>query len=87
MDCRPGCGACCEAPSISSALPGLPGGKPASIPCPFLTPAYRCSLFGSVLRPSVCSSLAPEPAMCGSSREEALSYLSRLELQTAPQDT
>ncbi|MES2074076.1 MAG: hypothetical protein V4462_00515 [Pseudomonadota bacterium] len=26
--CRPGCGACCTAPSTSSAIPGLPDGMP-----------------------------------------------------------
>ncbi|HLV28200.1 MAG TPA: YkgJ family cysteine cluster protein, partial [Burkholderiaceae bacterium] len=29
MDCRPHCGACCTAPSISSPIPGMPQGKPA----------------------------------------------------------
>ncbi|HNM56919.1 MAG TPA: YkgJ family cysteine cluster protein, partial [Thauera aminoaromatica] len=24
MDCRPGCAACCIAPSISSPIPGMP---------------------------------------------------------------
>ncbi len=28
MDCRAGCGACCTAPSISSPIPGMPGGNP-----------------------------------------------------------
>lgn len=27
MDCRPGCGACCIAPSITSPIPGMPHGK------------------------------------------------------------
>jgi hypothetical protein len=27
MDCRPQCGACCVAPSISSPIPGMPHGK------------------------------------------------------------
>ena len=26
--CRPGCGACCIAPSITSPIPGMPDGKP-----------------------------------------------------------
>ncbi|HHU7494022.1 TPA: hypothetical protein ACUK77_002281 [Escherichia coli] len=33
MECRPGCGACCTAPSISSPIPGMPDGKPANTPC------------------------------------------------------
>lgn len=84
MECRPACGACCEAPSISSPLPGLPGGKPAGLRCPHLDEEYRCSLFGRPERPAVCSSLRPRPDMCGASREESLAYLSLLERETAP---
>jgi Fe-S-cluster containining protein len=28
LACRPGCGACCIAPSIASPIPGMPQGKP-----------------------------------------------------------
>lgn len=84
MECRPGCGACCVAPSISTPLPGLPRGKPASVPCPHLAPDLRCALFGRPERPAVCLALGPEPLMCGSSREEALAYLTMLERKTAP---
>ncbi|MGI6353973.1 MAG: YkgJ family cysteine cluster protein [Lentisphaeria bacterium] len=82
--CRPGCGACCIAPSISSAIPGMTGGKPAGVPCIHLDAEFRCGLFGSPERPRVCGSLAAEPEMCGSSREEALAYLARLEAETRP---
>lgn len=82
--CRPGCAACCIAVSISSPLPGLPAGKPAGIPCPCLTPDGLCSIYNSPERPAVCASLRPEPEMCGSSREEALAYLSALEKATDP---
>lgn len=81
--CRPGCGACCIAPSISSALPGMPTGKPAGMPCPHLSSDFRCRLYGQEARPAVCASLKPEPLMCGSSREEALEYLAWLERETA----
>lgn len=84
MPCRAGCGACCIAPSISSPIPGMPHGKPAGIPCVQLLPDYRCALFGRPERPAVCASLRPIPSMCGTRREEALSYLSALELATAP---
>jgi Fe-S-cluster containining protein len=84
MDCRPGCAACCIAPSISSPIPGLPGGKPAGMHCPQLDDQRRCRLFGRPERPAVCRSLAPSPAMCGSSAEQALRYLHRLEQETAP---
>jgi len=82
--CRPGCAAFCIAPSISSPLPGLPGGKPPGLPCPALDAQGLCSLYGRPERPPVCSSLRPEPAMCGTSREEALSCLARLEELTRP---
>jgi uncharacterized protein len=84
MDCRPGCAACCIAPSISSPLPGLPGGKPAGMPCPHLDGALRCRLFGRPERPAVCASLRPEPTMCGTDREQALHYLTVLEAGTRP---
>ena len=84
MDCRPGCAACCIAPSISSPLPGLPGGKPAGMPCPHLDEALRCRLFGLPERPAVCASLLPSPEMCGTNREHALLFLQRLEAATQP---
>jgi hypothetical protein len=82
MDCRSGCAACCIAPSISSPIPGMSGGKPAGIPCIQLLPDYRCALFGRPERPPVCAALRPNDEMCGQSREEALSFLSELEALT-----
>ena len=84
MQCRPACGACCTAPSISSPIPGMPGGKPAGVRCVQLDEAERCRLFGRPERPTVCASLLPQPAMCGSSRTEAMAWLTRLELDTHP---
>ena len=84
MQCRSGCAACCIAPSISSALPGLPQGKAAGQPCPQLDEQLRCRLFGRAERPAVCSSLQPARDMCGDRREDALRWLTRLEFQTAP---
>lgn len=84
MDCRPGCAACCIAPSISSAIPGLPRGKPAGVRCVQLDAAGRCQLFGRPERPAVCGSLQPSPAMCGTDASQALFYLQRLEKETAP---
>ena len=82
MDCRSGCGACCIALSISSPIPGMPHGKPAGIPCVQLLPDYRCALFGKPERPAVCASLRPSAEMCGANRDEAMSYLTDLELAT-----
>ncbi|MFC5476124.1 YkgJ family cysteine cluster protein [Paraherbaspirillum soli] len=83
LSCRPGCGACCTAPSISSAIPGMPGGKPAGVRCVQLDQANRCRIFGSPERPAVCASLQPALDMCGSSQQHAMQYLTRLEQLTS----
>ena len=84
MNCRPGCAACCIAPSISSPIPGMPEGKPAGVRCVQLDAAGRCQIFGQPERPAVCASLMPSLAMCGDSPAQALHYLTRLEKETAP---
>jgi len=84
MQCRPGCAACCIAPSITSPLPGLPHGKPAGVPCPHLDAQLRCQLFGRPERPAVCASLGPSLEMCGHDREHAMIWLTALESATAP---
>lgn len=84
MNCHPHCAACCIAPSISSPIPGMPEGKPASVPCVQLTADLHCALFGRPERPAVCSSLQPSEAMCGDSREQAMRWLGRLEDATQP---
>lgn len=84
MDCRPGCAACCIAPSISSPMPELPNGKPAGMKCPHLDEVLRCRLFGLPERPAVCGSLPPSQEMCGDTREHALHFLEKLETATRP---
>ncbi|MDD0811100.1 YkgJ family cysteine cluster protein [Curvibacter sp. RS43] len=84
MDCRPGCGACCTAPSISSAIPGMPQGKPANTRCIQLGPDERCLIFGHPERPAVCAQLQPSAEMCGLNQAQALHYLQRLEQLTQP---
>ena len=81
--CRAGCGACCIAPSISSAIPGMPAGKPAGVRCSQLDDNNACRIFGSPARPAVCASLQPAADMCGASRSHALVWLARLERETA----
>ncbi|MBS0512492.1 MAG: YkgJ family cysteine cluster protein [Proteobacteria bacterium] len=83
MDCRPGCAACCIAPSISSPIPGMPQGKPAGARCIQLDEHDHCKLFGDPRRPAVCSSLQPSTEMCGDSREAAMIWLTRLERLTS----
>lgn len=75
MECRANCGACCIAPSISSAIPGMPGGKPANTRCVHLNGAYQCGIFGQPDRPKVCADFMPELSACGENREEAMSIL------------
>lgn len=84
MDCRPLCGACCIAPSISSPIPGMPHGKPAGVRCVQLTADERCLLFGKPQRPSVCVELRPSQEMCRTNGAEAMVWLLRLEQLTDP---
>ncbi|MGN6107155.1 MAG: YkgJ family cysteine cluster protein [Kofleriaceae bacterium] len=85
MSCRPGCGACCIAPSISAPMPGYPAGKLAGVRCPHLTEDIRCALFGTPQRPAVCRDLQPQAEMCGESVDQAMATLARWERLTAPQ--
>ena len=84
MECRLGCGACCIAPSISSAIPGMPDGKPAGVRCVQLSADNRCLLFGRPERPAVCRDLRPAESMCGRTAGQAYAYLARLERLTEP---
>lgn len=62
----------------------MPRGKPAGVACVQLDADMRCKLFGKPERPAFCASLRPEPTMCGTRREEALTMLSKLEHATLP---
>ncbi|WP_016955188.1 YkgJ family cysteine cluster protein [Catenovulum agarivorans] len=79
MQCNPGCGACCIAPSISSPIPGMPNGKPAGVRCVQLDDNNLCKIFGQPQRPKVCLQFKAEPQICGSSAEQALRIISDLE--------
>jgi Fe-S-cluster containining protein len=88
MNSRPGCGACCIAPSMSSPIPGMPmmngTSKTAAVRCVQLSVDARSLIFGHPDRPEVCSSLKPAPDMCGDSREQALRWLGVLAPETEP---
>ena len=89
MDCRPGCGACCIAQSISSPIPGMPSdgtsaGKPAGVRCIHLDENNLCLLYNDPRRPQVCVDFQAMPDVCGSSREEAMRLLAEMERATAP---
>lgn len=77
--CRAGCGACCIAPSISSAIPGMPNGKPAGVRCIQLDDNNLCKLFGHPSRPQVCHDFGYDPSVCGQHRDDALATIRLLE--------
>ncbi len=81
-ECRAGCGACCIAPSISSAIPGMPDGKPAGVRCAQLDEQNLCRLFGDPRRPAVCERFQFDAAVCGRQRDEAMFTLRWLEEHT-----
>jgi len=85
IPCRPGCGACCIALSISSPIPGMPAGKPAGVRCAQLSADNLCLIYGRPERPEVCVRLRPNREMCGETREQALAYLAALEEATRPE--
>ena len=82
MECRPGCGACCIAPSISSPIPGMPHGKPAGVPCVQLDERLGCRLFGRSERPAVCGGFKAMIDVCGRHRDEAMWLIGELERLT-----
>ena len=82
MDCRSECGACCIAPSITSAIPSMPNGKPAGVRCIHLTEDFRCAIFEEPDRPKACADFQAEHAFCGDNRNQALQILSELETIT-----
>ncbi|MBJ7549574.1 YkgJ family cysteine cluster protein [Marinomonas ostreistagni] len=84
MNCRPYCGACCIAPSITSPIPGMPNGKPAGVPCIQLDKNYHCKIFGQPDRPAVCAQFEAVEYVCGEHRSEAISTLNDMEAATLP---
>ena len=84
MNCRVGCAACCVVISISSPIPGMPGGKQPGVRCVQLTNDGRCRLFGQPDRPDICNRLTPSLEMCGTTDGHAYAYLAALEEATAP---
>ncbi len=84
MQCRPDCGACCTAPSITSPIPGMPGGKPAGVRCVQLADDNRCRIFGKPERPAFCGGLQPSSEMCRNDRAQAIRWLDELERLTRP---
>lgn len=62
----------------------MPHGKPAGVRCIQLGDDERCLIFGDPSRPAFCAGLQPSAEMCGTSREEAITWIARLEAVTCP---
>ncbi len=84
--CRPGCGACCVIPSISSSIPGMPNGKLAGERCIQLDDQNHCKIFGLPERPAVCLAFQATVDVCGESDAQAYELLLWLEQDTLPRD-
>jgi uncharacterized cysteine cluster protein YcgN (CxxCxxCC family) len=82
MNCRK-CGACCIAPSIATAMPNMPAGKPAGVRCANLNDRNECMLYGKRERPAFCTGWQPTPEYCGRRFDQAMSNLATLERDTA----
>lgn len=59
-------------------------GKPAGVRCVQLDEENRCRLFGLPERPAFCIGLQASVEMCGDTPAQAIAWLTRLELETAP---
>jgi uncharacterized protein len=62
----------------------MPQGKPAGMRCVQLDIKNRCMIFGKPERPAFCASLQPSLEMCGNDREQAMIWLTNLEVLTKP---
>lgn len=59
----------------------MPEGKPAGVRCTQLDSQNHCLLFERAERPEVCLQFKAELALCGESREQALTLITILELE------
>jgi len=62
----------------------MPDGKPAGVKCIQLGDDYRCLIFGRPERPAFCGGLQPSIEMCGLNQEQAMVWITELEISTAP---
>lgn len=62
----------------------MPDGKPAGVRCIQLDMQNRCMIFSKPERPDFCASLQPSAEMCGNNREQAMIWLTNLEILTKP---
>jgi hypothetical protein len=57
----------------------MPQGKPGGVRCIHLSEDFSCLIYGRPDRPKVCDDFKADPEVCGTSREEALTLLGKLE--------
>jgi uncharacterized protein len=62
----------------------MPNGKPAGVRCVQLNDENACKIFGQPERPAFCASLQPSAEMCNDTREQAMIWLTQLEVATQP---
>lgn len=62
----------------------MPGGKPAGVRCVNLSEANQCTIWGTPHYPTVCHRFRPDPEVCGTTTEEALTRLAEWERLTRP---
>jgi hypothetical protein len=62
----------------------MPNGKPAGVRCVQLGDDNLCMVFGKPERPAFCGGLQASAEMCGETRQQAMLWLTALELATAP---
>jgi hypothetical protein len=62
----------------------MPQGKRAGERCVQLDDDNACRIFGRPERPAFCAGLRPSAEMCGTNREQALTWLRVLESETTP---
>jgi len=60
----------------------MPQGKPAGVRCVNLDSENLCSLYQKAERPEVCIAYTATAELCGSSRDEALKLIAKLEVMT-----
>jgi uncharacterized protein len=56
----------------------MPDGKPAFTPCIHLKDDYSCGIYHHPDKPKACDQFQAEELVCGNSRDEAISILTRL---------
>jgi len=62
----------------------MPEGKPAGVACVNLDESFNCKIWNSADYPHVCQAFKPAAEHCGEDRHEAITILTWIEQETAP---